>query len=174
MPKANKKHQAPRTNMLQYNLGRLWLWLMGWKVKGEVPPKGTKFLLVAAPHTSNWDFPFTLAAAYAFKLQIKWVGKHTLFRFPFGGIMKFLGGIPVNRKSTKGFVGQMVHKFKETEKLVVTISPSGTRDRLDHWRSGFYWITYEAQVPLLLGYLDYTNKVACLGLSFMPTGNIQK
>ncbi|MDX2301991.1 MAG: lysophospholipid acyltransferase family protein [Microscillaceae bacterium] len=174
MARKKKEHEAPYANLFQYWIGKLWMKMMGWEVRGEVPKTGGKFVLVAAPHTSNWDFPHTLAAAYIFRLNIKWIGKHTLFKAPFGAMMRGLGGIPVNRKSSKGFVDQIVQKFNDTEHLVITISPSGTRDTVDYWKSGFYWIAYQSQVPFLLGYLDYANKIACLGLSFLPSGDISK
>jgi 1-acyl-sn-glycerol-3-phosphate acyltransferase len=147
--------------------------IFGWDVTGRVPPGG-KFVLVGAPHTSNWDFPFTLAALYTFRLKISWLGKHTLFKKPFGKIMRWLGGIPIDRSSEHGVVDQIVKQFNESQKFAVTIAPSGTRKKRDYWKSGFYWIAHTAQVPILCGYLDYSRKTACLGLSFVPTGDIKK
>ena len=145
----------------------------GWDVVGQVPVGG-KFVLVGAPHTSNWDFPFTLAAVFIFRLRISWLGKDTLFKKPFGGVMRWLGGIPVDRHSEHGVVYQIARKFREADRLVVAIGPSGTRKKKDHWKSGFYWIAHTAQVPIICGYLDYGRKEACLGLSFVPTGDIEK
>lgn len=102
------------------------------------------------------------------------MGKDTLFKKPFGKIMRWLGGIPIDRSSEHGVVGQIVKQFNESRKLVVTIAPSGTRKKRDYWKSGFYWIAYTAKVPILCGYLDYSRKKACLGLSFLPTGDIKK
>jgi 1-acyl-sn-glycerol-3-phosphate acyltransferase len=147
--------------------------LFGWEVVGEVPPGG-KFVLVGAPHTSNWDFPFTLAAVYSLRLKISWMGKDSIFKGPFGAVMRRLGGIAINRESANGVVGQMVKKFQESKHLVVAIAPSGTRKKTDYWKSGFYWIAHNAQVPVLCGYLDYGRRKAGIGLSFIPTGDIQR
>ena len=166
-------HKGPVSGFTPYYIGRLWMWIFGWDITGKVP-EGEKFVLVGAPHTSNWDFPFTLATLYIFRLKISWMGKDTLFKKPFGTIMKWLGGIPIDRSSEHGVVDQIVKQFNESQKLVVTIAPSGTRKKRDHWKSGFYWIAYNAQVPILCGYLDYRRKKACLGLSFIPTGNLKK
>jgi hypothetical protein len=107
-------------------------------------------------------------------LRISWLGKDTLFKKPFGGVMRWLGGIPVDRDSEHGVVDQIARQFRESDRLVVAIGPSGTRKKKDHWKSGFYWIAHTAHVPILCGYLDYGRKEACLGLSFLPTGDIKK
>ena len=88
--------------------------------------------------------------------------------------MRWLGGIPVDRDSEHGVVDQIARQFGEPDRLVVAIGPEGTRKKKDHWKSGFYWIAHTAQVPILCGYLDYGRKEACLGLSFVPTGDIKK
>ena len=166
-------HNGPISGLIPYCIGRVWMRIFGWDVTGQVP-HGGKFILVGAPHTSNWDFPFTLATLYIFRLKISWMGKDTLFKKPFGKIMRWLGGIPIDRSSEHGVVGQIVKQFNEFQKLVVTIAPSGTRKKRAYWKSGFYWIAYNAQIPILCGYLDYGRKKACLGLSFVPTGDIKK
>ena len=166
-------HNGPISGLIPYCIGRVWMWIFGWDVIGRVP-SGGKFVLVGAPHTSNWDFPFALATFYIFRLKMSWMGKDTLFKKPFGKIMKWLGGIPIDRSSEHGVVDQIVKQFNESRKLVVAIAPSGTRKKRDYWKSGFYWIAYTAQVPIFCGYLDYSRKKACLGLSFVPTGDIKK
>jgi 1-acyl-sn-glycerol-3-phosphate acyltransferase len=102
------------------------------------------------------------------------MGKDTIFKKPFGGFMKWLGGIAINRESEHGVVDQIVKQFKTSQQLVIAITPSGTRKKREYWKSGFYWIAYSAQVPILCGYLDYGQKKACLGLSFIPSGEIKK
>jgi len=166
-------HNGPISGLIPYCIGRIWMCIFGWDVIGQVP-HGGKFILVGAPHTSNWDFPFTLATLYILRLKISWMGKDALFKKPFGKIMRWLGGIPIDRSNEHGVVDQIVKQFNESQKLVVTIAPSGTRKKKDYWKSGFYWIAYTAQVPILCGYLDYSRKKACLGLSFVPTGDIKK
>ncbi|MGD8369932.1 MAG: lysophospholipid acyltransferase family protein [Syntrophobacterales bacterium] len=166
-------HTGPVSGMISYWIGRFWMWLFGWDVVGQVPPGG-KFVLIGAPHTSNWDFPFALAALYVFRLKISWLGKHTLFKKPFGNVMRWLGGIPINREIQENVVDQIVKQFRTSQQLVVVLAPSGTRKKRDYWKSGFYWIANSAQVPILCGYLDYYRKKACLGLSFLPTGDVKK
>jgi 1-acyl-sn-glycerol-3-phosphate acyltransferase len=153
-------------------MGRLCLRMVGWKAAGD-PPHKNKFIIVAAPHTSNWDLVLTLACTATFHLKISWLGKHTIFKAPFAGLMKRLGGIPVNRDNPHGVVRQMIDLFINSEYLILTISPSGTRKKRDHWKSGFYRIANEARIPLSLGYLDYANRIAGFGPSFIPTGNVK-
>lgn len=166
-------HDGPSTGLLVHWIGRFWMWLAGWKVVGKIP-RGSKFVFVGAPHTSNWDLPFTLAAFYVLRLKISWLGKDKIFKKPFGAIMKRLGGIPINRDSKHGVVDQITGQFKKAQQLVIVVPPSGTRKKKDYWKSGFYWIAYNAQIPILCGYLDYPRKEAGLGLSFIPTGNLKK
>ncbi|KAA3616024.1 MAG: acyltransferase [Calditrichaeota bacterium] len=170
----NKKvsHNGPTSGLLKYGFGRLWMWLIRWKVAGELPA-AEKFIIVGAPHTSNWDFPLALVTCYVFRLKIAWMGKHTLFKKPFGGFMRSLGGIAIERDSKNGIVDQMVEKFNNSKKLVVAIAASGTRKKSDYWKSGFYWIAHKAQVPIICGYLDYSRKEAGFGLSFIPSGDIK-
>jgi 1-acyl-sn-glycerol-3-phosphate acyltransferase len=137
---------------------------------GEVPQP--KCVLIAAPHTSNWDFPLALLAFWSLRIDGRWVGKHTIFRRPFGGLMRRLGGIPLDRVNTKDFVGEVVGWFERAPQLTLVITPEGTRRRLDYWRSGFYWIAHGAGVPIALGFVDYRHRVAGVGGSFLPTGDI--
>lgn len=153
-------------------LGKFWFWITGWEFRGALSPKG-KFILICEPHTSNWDFLYLLAVMFIMRIKISWLGKHTVFKKPFGGFMKWLGGIPVDRSSTHGVVDQIADHFAENDNLIIALAPSGTRDKRDHWKSGFYHMGYKAQVPLLLGYVDFGNKVAGTGPSFVPTGDIK-
>ena len=165
-------HQAPTTGILLYWIGRAYAWLLGWDVEGELPESG-KFILVGAPHTSNWDFTFMLMVSFVYRVRVSWLGKDSLFKKPFGGIMRWLGGIPVQRESRNGVVGQIADQFRKSEKMVLVIAPAGTRKRRDHWKSGFYWIAHRAQVPILCGSLDYHRKKVRLGNSFIPSGDIK-
>lgn len=166
-------HHGPAVGVLMYWFGKIWMRLFGWKVAGSIPQVG-KFVIVAAPHTSNWDLPFMMAASSIFRLKVSWMGKHTLFKAPFGRVMRWLGGIPIDRSNPNGVVAQMVRRFNESKKLVVAISPSGTRKKVDFWKSGFYWIAHNAQIPLVCGYLDFTRKMAGFGISFIPSGNVKQ
>jgi 1-acyl-sn-glycerol-3-phosphate acyltransferase len=158
--------------LLTYWLGRLWLWIFGWKVHGEALTY-RKFVLIAAPHTSNWDFPFMLATAYVMRARISWFGKHTLFIPPWGWLMRKLGGIPVDRRAPQSLVMQMAEKFKRSDDLILAVPPEGTRSKVALWRSGFYHIASESQVPIGLGYLDYDRKLCGIGMFVIPSGNIE-
>ncbi len=173
MSKHKILHNGPTSGLIKYWFAYLWMKMTGWKIVADIPPD-KKFIIVGAPHTSNWDFPLALLTCFALRLKIAWIGKHSLFKKPFGGFMRRLGGIPVNRECSSGIVEQMAKKFANSEKLVVAIAASGTRKKSDYWRSGFYWIAHEARVPILCGYLDYTHKEAGFGLTFLPSGDIQK
>ena len=171
IPNSQLQHDGPALGKLPYAIGWLWLKVTGWRVAGSIPA-GSKFVVIAAPHTSNWDFPFMLAVAAVYRLRLSWMGKHSLFKPPFGRLMRRLGGIPIYRDTQGGLVEQVVARFAHNGKLVVLVPPSGTRQKRDYWKSGFYWIAYNAQVPLLCAYLDFARKEAGLGLSFVPTGDL--
>ena len=166
-------HNGPSSGIVTYWIGRLWLRLFGWDVKGQIPDD-KKYVLIGAAHTSNWDFPFGIAALYVYRLKISWIGKKELFKWPYGWFMRWLGGIPVDRKSPKGIAMQLVQKLRSSEKLILVIAPSGTRKKMDFWKSGFYRIAFHAQVPIVCGYIDFEKKEALVGLKLMPTGNIKK
>jgi len=172
-PGSNLTHHGPTTGTFGYWLGRFYMWIFGWKVAGKVPD-ASKFILVAAPHTSNWDLLFLLGATNIFRIKVSWIGKHTIFKIPFGSMMRWLGGIPVNRDSSQGLVAQIVDQYNKKDKLVITIPPSGTRKKRDYWKSGFYWIAHTAQIPLCCGFLNYAKKEAGFGISFVPTGELKK
>lgn len=155
-----------------YWLGRAILFVWGWKYEGE-RPAAAKYVVIAAPHTTNWDFPFTLAICAVMGIRIRWMGKQSLFAFPFGGIMRALGGIPVNRERSSNVVKSTAADFKNYQELALTVPAEGTRKRAEYWKSGFYHIAREANVPIALGYLDYKRKVGGFGGPLLPTGNIK-
>lgn len=165
-------HPGPSTSWLLYWVARLWFFLFGWDTEGDAP-QTAKGVLIAAPHTTNWDLPHMLAASFLFRLRISWLGKHTLFRPPLGGLLRGLGGIAIDRSSPQGSVQGLAELFKNSDKLIIAIPPEGTRSKRDHWKSGFYWIAYTAQVPIICGTLDYEKRRAGLGFSFIPTGDIK-
>ena len=165
-------HPGPSTPLVLYWAARLWFRVFGWDTEGDAP-QVAKGVLIAAPHTTNWDLPHMLAASLVYRYRISWLGKHTLFRPPWGWFMRFLGGVPIDRSSPQGMVQSAADQLKSASQLVLAIPPSGSRSRRDHWKSGFYWIAYEAQVPVVCGYLDYRRKRAGLGYSFVPTGDVK-
>jgi 1-acyl-sn-glycerol-3-phosphate acyltransferase len=144
-------------------LAKAYLGAIGWTVRNDVPDDVDKYVIIAAPHTSNWDFPITLAIAATIDMQFYWVGKHTLFRWPFGGLMRKLGGISIDRRKSQNFVEQIAEAFEEADALALGLAPEGTRSKADHWKSGFYYIAREAGVPIVSGFLDYGRKEGGLG-----------
>lgn len=154
-------------------IGRSALRLLGWRAQGEFPPEARDgCVLLAAPHTSNWDLFFLIAFAMAFDLHVSWMGKHTLFRPPMGFAMRWLGGIPVRRGEPKRTVEQMAELFRSRKPLVLVVSPEGTRRRSEHWKSGFYWIARRAGVPIVPSYLDFGTKTAGFGPALVPTDSL--
>ena len=147
--------------------------VIGWKTRGT-ELANQRFVLIGAPHTSNWDFPLMLLVVLKLKLRVFWMGKHTLFPFPFGGLMKWLGGVPINRSSSHNVVRETVRQFKDNKELVVLIPPEGTRSKVKEWKTGFYHIANMAKVPILMGYVDAEKKEAGFADFFHPTGDIDK
>lgn len=148
-------------------MGNLVLRLMGWRRAGEVP-QSSNMVIVAAPHTSNWDFILLLAAAYSFGVSINWLGKDGLFKTPLGPLLKFLGGIPVDRSQANNLVQTLAAEIEHGQGVNLVVPPAGTRARTDYWKSGFYRIAQATQIPIVCGYLDYAKKEAGLGPAFLP------
>lgn len=148
--------------------------LIGWKIVGE-KPADDKCVLIAAPHTSNWDFPTMMVAAFVLGMDVHWMGKHTLFpKGPLGAIMRWFGGIAIDRREARNTVEQMVAQYKKREQLLVLITPEGTRTRVDNWKAGFYHIAVGAGVPIYLGFVDTKTKQAGIMQAFYPTGDYQQ
>ena len=154
-------------------LARVFLKLTGWKPDG-VHPDTHNFVLIAAPHTSNWDLPYLLAFAEYFDIRVSWLGKHTIFRWPFGTLARAMGGFPVRRHKREDLVTAMARIFDEHEELCLVIPAEGTRSLVEYWKSGFYHIARTAQVPIVMCYLDYTKKTGGFGSGFIPSGDVVK
>ena len=131
-----------------------------------------KIILIAAPHTSNWDFPLFLLIAFILDMKAYWLGKSSLFRWPFAGLFRWLGGISVDRNKNTNMVQQCVDHFKTTTELIIVNAPEGTRSQVAKWKTGFYHIAIGANVPIALGYLDYKRKEGGIAGIFQPTGAI--
>ena len=151
-------------------IGQGVLRLFGWKLD-IVLPNQPKMVVIAAPHTSNWDFVFGLAAVLALQIRLHWFGKHTIFREPFKGLLIKLGGIPIDRTASIGVVEQTTQQFRQKSRLLIGLAPEGTRSLAPKWKSGFYQIANAAQVPILVAYLDYRRKVIGLGPLIHPSGD---
>lgn len=132
-----------------------------------------KLVLIAAPHTSNWDLIQLVAAKCLLDIEISWMGKHTLFWWPLGPIMRALGGVPIRRDHPEGAVEQIVRTFDEVEALCLLITPEGTRSYTPYWKSGFYRIAKAAGVPIQLGFVDYSRHQAGFGPTFMPSDDLR-
>lgn len=155
---------------------RFSLWLLeklGWTVRAD-HPKARKYVLIAAPHTSNWDFPLGVLAAWAMRLDFRYIGKHTLFYWPWGWIFRALGGTPVDRGYSADIIRQMKLLFDRSDQLVLALAPEGTRSKTDHWKTGFYHIARAANVPIVMGYLDFGQKQVGIGGAFYPGNDIGK
>ncbi len=142
---------------LPSRLSRALLGLFGWRVV-FVPPPAPKAVVIVYPHTSNWDFPIGVLARAVIAIPIGFIGKDTLFRPPFGGLFRWLGGLPVNRRESTGLVASLAESFARSESLYLAIAPEGTRSRVEHWKSGFYRLALAANVPLGLAFIDYSKR----------------
>ena len=131
--------------------------LIGWQAV-LTPPPGPKSVVMVYPHTSNWDFPLGVLFKARFGFDVHWAGKDTLFRFPVAGLLKWLGGVPINRRERTGMIGQLVERFARSSSFHICIAPEGTRSKTDHLKTGFYRLALEAGVPLGLAFIDYRTK----------------
>ncbi len=166
---------TPIVNTLLRWAALVYLKLSGWKVDGTLPEHARKSVLIAAPHTSNWDLLFTLIVAFVLRLNIYWMGKASLFKAPWGPLMRWLGGIAVNRERANNLVTSSALAILAVQGPVqLVVPPEGTRGKVREWKTGFYYIAAAAQVPIVLAYVDYGTKIAGLGPVYQPTGDIEK
>ena len=153
-------------------LARVFLGLTGWTAYGQ-RPDAKRCVLIAAPHTSNWDLPYLLAFAWLYGVRISWMGKHQLFRPPFGWILRALGGVPVRRHKSGNLVAQMAQVIDEAPSICLVVPAEGTRSYVPYWKSGFYHIARSANVPIVLSFLDYSQRVGGFGPAILPTGDLR-
>lgn len=151
-------------------MARALLRLLGWTLI-EPKERPARAVLVGYPHTSNWDGVFALLARFALDLPAHWVGKHTLFRGPLGPIMRRLGGIPIDRRASTGFVAEMTDQFAKRPEFLLVIAPEGTRSLTGGWKSGFYRIAQAARVPVALAFIDYPRREAGILAYLTLTGD---
>jgi len=165
---------TPVFNTVLRGFSLAFLKLTGWKLDGQLPPGQGKCVLIAAPHTSNWDLPYTLMVAFALRLTPYWLGKASIFRWPFGPLMRWLGGIAVDRsKSTNLVEASAAALVAVDDDVQLIVPPEGTRSKTRYWKTGFYWIAVKAQVPIVMAYMDYPRKLSGLGEVFHPTGDVE-
>ena len=163
-----RKGQPRMVRSARWLLSRL-----GWYVDGRLP-NHQKFVVIVAYHTSNWDFFVGMAAMFALDLQVSWVAKHTIFRWPFKALLRVLGGKPVNRTEHHGVVQHVIELFREHDQFVFAITPEGTRSPAAQWKTGFYHIAVGAEVVIVPAYVDYPGRRLGFGPAFVPTGNLER
>jgi 1-acyl-sn-glycerol-3-phosphate acyltransferase len=144
----------------------------GWKAFGDVP-EPRKFVLIAAPHTSNWDFLNFIGLTEDLKFSPHFMAKKSLFRWPFRNFMLDMGGVPVDRSSNQNYVQAMIDEFSKRSEFMLTIAPEGTRGAVRKWKTGFYHIAVGANVPIVVGMMDYAKKTGGLGPAIWPTGDFK-
>lgn len=153
----------------------LMLWFyrrQGWTAVGDVP-EPRRFVIIAAPHTSNWDFLYYLGLTADRGIRAHFMGKLSLFKWPIGGFMRQMGGIPVDRSGGHNYVDDMVSEFARRREFMLTVAPEGTRGKTKKWRTGFYHIAVAAKVPMVVGLMDYGRKTGGLGPLIWPTGDFR-
>ena len=170
-------HKPSFVNRLIYNLAKTTLRVFGWRAEGKMPDI-PKFVGIGAPHTSYWDLPLFLTAVAVMtdgftNFSLAWIGKHTIFRGPLDWFFRGLGGIPVNRAAGQHIIKTVIRAFKKRERLALVLAPEGTTKKVDFWKPGFYFIARLAHVPIVCGFLDYKRKVAGVGPTITPSGDIE-
>ena len=151
-----------------------WFRLKGWKTGETIPPGVKKCVVIAAPHTSNWDYVYSMAAGEILGVRVRYLAKKELFRFPLKTLLLKTGGMPVIRDRNTNMVDTIIKLFHESEELKLMIPAEGTRKRVEKWKSGFYHVAMGAGVPVYLGYLDYKNRIAGYGPPVILSGNKEK
>ncbi len=155
-------HDTPIIEPLLRSASLAFLGMTGWRRVGRLPDL-PKYVLIGVHHTSFWDAIYALAIAFASQLRLHWMAKHTVFRRPFGTVLRWLGGVPIDRRSRHDVVSQCIRQFQTHEQFALGLLPEGTRRRVDAWKSGFYHIAKGANVPILLAFLDYPSKTGGFG-----------
>jgi len=156
-----------RGNAISRTLARWALKIAGWRIEGAVPAI-PKFVLIVAPHTSNWDFIVGVLVMFAIDLKVSWLGKHTLFRFPLSPVLRWLGGEPIDRSVEHGTVRAAIGRFATRSSWVLGLTPQGTRRPVRHWKTGFHRIALGAGVPIVAVWFDYGSRCVGFGTPFHP------
>lgn len=156
------------------SFSRLLYWLAGWTIIGDMPKHIKKCVILAAPHTSNWDFVIGRLGYYVLGVPVKFLIKKESFENPFGGLLKRMGGIPVDRGRSGNLVEEIARHFHKEPQLNVVITPEGSRKLVKRWKKGFYYIALKGDVPIVMGFLDYAKKEAGFGPTLYPSGDFDK
>lgn len=167
--------ETPLINRMMRGVSRFAMRATGWRTEGMSPQEIAaypKYVLIAAPHTSNWDFPITLMLCFQLRLRVYWMAKASLFSWPIGWLSRWLGGIAIDRSASNNTVQTTINAFNARERLAVIVAPEGTRGKVTHWKTGFYHMAHGAGVPIAMAYLDYARKRGGIGRMFVTTGDI--
>lgn len=159
-------------NAVTRAIGRVGMRALGWRLVGDIPDE-PKAVVIAAPHTCTMDVFVGLAILLASGLRVHWLGKHTIFWEPLGSVLRWLGGIPVDRSAPEGTADQVVATLRQCDRFFLALAPEGTRRKVERWKTGFYRIAMGAGVPIVPVALDYRRKVADIGAALAPTGEYQ-
>jgi len=163
---------TPILSKFFHYLTRFIMRLIGWRVDGKLPDL-PKFVLIGAPHTSNWDFVLFLGVIFTLRANVRFMGKAEVFRFPIGWFFRYCGGVPVDRSKSTGLVEQMVDACNKSDKFILTIAPEGTRHHVSEWKRGFYHIARNAGIPIVIAVVDGKHKEVRVGQVFHPTENME-
>jgi 1-acyl-sn-glycerol-3-phosphate acyltransferase len=167
--------ETRKPSLLSRAVRALIMWLYrryGWTAKGEIP-EPRRFVIIAAPHTSNWDFVYYIGLTQTLGIMPHFMAKTALFRWPMGNFMLDMGGVPVDRKKGGNYVQAMIDEFATRDEFMLTIAPEGTRGSVKQWKTGFYHIALGAGVPMVVGMMDYGKKTGGLGPAIWPTGDYE-
>lgn len=165
--------QLPRRgNRFSRAIATFFFRLFGWQVEGALPNL-PKMIVIGAPHTSNWDFPLAMTFIFYLGVRFNWMAKKEFFVAPFSHLWLWLGGVPIDRKAATGVVNQTVEAIQERAKIVLAIAPEGTRSKVARWRTGFYHIAHNANIPIVPVLVDYGRKTLTITEPFMPTGDVE-
>jgi len=151
-----------------------WFKWKGWKIEGNIPYGLKKGVVIGAPHTSNWDFVYALAALHLMGIQLNYLAKKQLFRWPLSLLLRRTGGIAVDRSKNHNLVEAITRLFSEHDKLIMLFPAEGTRSPVSKWKTGFYYVALQAKVPVYMAYLDYEKRTAGIGAELHVTGDIEK
>ena len=164
---------TPILSTLFHHFARFMMRRRGWRIEGKLPDI-PKFVLIGAPHTSNWDFLLFLGVIFSLRANVHFMGKAELFRFPHGWFFRYCGGVPVDRKKSTGLVEQMVKAANESKNFILTIAPEGTRHQVVEWKRGFYHIARNAGIPIVMAVVDGRHRTVRIGQVFHPTGDMEE
>src|SRR5262249_49029045 len=163
---------TPVISPLMRGLAFSFLKVFGWRLEGRLPDVD-KLVVIAAPHTSNWDLPVLLSLAFALRAKACWLGEPTLFRRPLSFLFRWMDLIPVYRLVSQNMWAHSVETVRNSENLILTIPPEGTRSNVNYWKSGFYYIALGAGIPIAMAFIDYKRKATGVGPTLNPTGDIE-